>query len=396
MAHQTIKPGIEYIGAKHWDRRLFDELVDLPDGTTYNSYLITGTEKTAIIDTVDPEKGYILLENLNSLNIQKVDYIISNHAEQDHSGAIPNLLQKYPEAKLVTNTKCKTMLKDLLQIQDHRFMVIEDKDTLSLGDKTLEFILTPWVHWPETMVTYLQEDNILFSCDFFGSHYTSSSIYIDDECKVYESAKRYYAEIMMPFRRQIKKNLDVVKTLKIDIIAPSHGPIYDNPAFIVDAYTEWTSDTVKNEIILPYVSMHGSTKKMVEHLVDALTERGIKVKPFNLTTTDIGVLAIALVDAASIIVATPTVLSGAHPVAVQSVFLTNALKPKLKFASMIGSYGWGGKTVDQITGLLKNLKIEFIPEVNIKGYPSDKDLNSLDELADIFYEKHKQLGLIGG
>ena len=246
------------------------------------------------------------------------------------------------------------------------------------------------------MVTYLQEDNILFSCDFFGSHYTSSSIYIDDECKVYESAKRYYAEIMMPFRRQIKKNLDVVKTLKIDIIAPSHGPIYDNPAFIVDAYTEWTSDNVKNEIILPYVSMHGSTKKMVEHLVDALTERGIKVKPFNLTTTDIGVLAIALVDAASIIVATPTVLSGAHPVAVQSVFLTNALKPKLKFASMIGSYGWGGKTVDQITGLLKNLKIEFIPEVNIKGYPSDKDLNSLDELADIFYEKHKQLGLIGG
>lgn len=391
MPARVIKPNIHYVGAVDWDRRLFDELIPLPDGTSYNSYLIIGSEKTALIDSVDPPKEGVLLENLNSLEIKKIDYVIAHHGEQDHSGTIPKVLEKYPEAKVVTNARCKEMLKDLLLIPDDKFIVVADREKLSLGDKTLEFILTPWVHWPETMVTYLKEDKILFSCDFFGSHLASSDLFVTDEAKVYESAKRYYAEIMMPFRTMIKKHLEIVDKLAIDIIATSHGPIYDKPKFIVEAYRDWVSDEVKNEVIIPYVSMHGSTQAMVDYFVAALEKKDIAVKPFNLTKTDLGDLAMAMVDAATIVIGTPTVLTGAHPSAVNAAFLANALRPKTRFLSIIGSYGWGGKMVEQLKGLIPALKIELIEPVVIKGFPKQEDLKKLDVLVEVIAAKHKAL-----
>ena len=161
MAVREIKKDVYYVGAIDWDRGLFDELISLPDGTSYNAYLIKGSEKIALIDTVDPSKKHELIENLQKLEVEKIDYIIANHAEQDHSGTIPEILELYPEAKVVTNPRCKDFLKDLLLISEDRFVVVNDHETLSIGDKTLEFILAPWVHWPETMFTYLREDKIL-------------------------------------------------------------------------------------------------------------------------------------------------------------------------------------------------------------------------------------------
>ena len=394
MAVKEIKKDIFFVGAIHWDRRLFDELIPLPDGTSYNAYIIKGNEKIALIDTVDPATEDQLLTNLKVLGVDKIDYVISNHAEQDHSGSIPAVLKLFPEAKVVTNEKCQRFLQDLLHIPETRFITVDDGNTLSLGNKTLKFVFTPWVHWPETMVTYLVEDKILFSCDFFGSHLATSQLFVKDDPKVLEDAKRYYAEIMMPFRTIIQKNIEKVKALDLEMIAPSHGPIYLNPDFIIDAYSEWVSDNVKNEVILPYVSMHGSTESMVDYLIDALMNKGITVKPFNLTVTDIGELTMALVDAATIILATPTVLTGAHPAAVYAAFLTNALRPKLKFAGIIGSYGWGGKTVEQIKGLLSNLKVELLEPVLIKGLPKIEDLKLLDNLAETIYKKHKEAGII--
>ena len=394
MAVKEIKKDIFFVGAIHWDRRLFDELIPLPDGTSYNAYIIKGNEKIALIDTVDPATEDQLLTNLKILGVNRIDYVISNHAEQDHSGSIPAVLKLFPEAKVVTNEKCQRFLQDLLHIPETRFITVDDGNTLSLGNKTLKFVFTPWVHWPETMVTYLVEDKILFSCDFFGSHLATSQLFVKDDPKVLEDAKRYYAEIMMPFRTIIQKNIEKVKALDLEMIAPSHGPIYLNPDFIIDAYSEWVSDNVKNEVILPYVSMHGSTESMVDYLIDALMNKGITVKPFNLTVTDIGELAMALVDAATIILATPTVLTGAHPAAVYAAFLTNALRPKLKFAGIIGSYGWGGKTVEQIKGLLPNLKVELLEPVLIKGLPKIEDLKLLDNLAETIYKKHKEAGII--
>jgi len=390
---RQLKPNVYQVGAIDWDRRLFDELIPLPDGTSYNAYLIRGSEKVALLDTVDPTKSTVLLDNILKLGVDKIDYVVTHHAEQDHSGALADVLLLYDRAKVVTNPKCKAMNIDLLNIEEDRFITVDDSQTLSLGDKTLQFIYIPWVHWPETMGTYLQEDRIFFPCDFFGSHLASSNLFVEDEHLVYEAAKRYYAEIMMPFRGPIKNNLKKIEPLKIEMIAPSHGPVYNNPKFIINAYKDWVSDNLKNEVILPYVSMHDSTRKMVEHLVDALMERNITVKQFNLTVTDIGKLAISLVDAATIVLASPTILVGPHPQVAYAAILTNALRPKAKYASIIGSYGWAGKMVDQLKSLLCNLKVELLEPVIAKGCPGDDDIKALDKLAEQILDKHKELGI---
>ena len=391
MTVKKIKKDIYWVGAIDWDRRLFDELIPLPEGTSYNSYLIKGQKKTALIDTVDPTKEDDLLDNLDDLEIENLDYLVVNHAEQDHSGTVPLLLEIYPEAKVVTNEKCKKMLMEHLLIVEDRIITVKDNDTLSLGGKTLRFIFAPWVHWPETMLTYLEEDKILFSCDLFGAHLADSNLWVDDEPRAYLSAKRYYAEIMMPFRKNIKKHLERLKDLEINTIAPSHGQIYSHPEFILSAYREWISDEVENEVIIPYVSMHGSVEEMVYILSEELMRNGITVKLFNLSKTDIGSLAIALVNAATIVIASPTVLTGAHPLVVSAVYLANALRPKLRYASIIGSYGWGGKMLENISAMIGNLEAEILSSVIIKGYPKEEDYKSLIKLAGEIAEKHQNL-----
>ena len=394
MKPREIKPGVYSVGAIDWDRRLFDALIPLPDGTSYNSYLIKGSEKTSLIDSVDPTMQDVLISHLSEVGVKSIDYVIANHAEQDHSGAIPQVLEKYPEAKVVCTPKCKDMLIDLLMIPEEKFITVNDKETISLGDRTLEFIHAPWVHWPETMLTYLREDKILFPCDFFGSHLATTDLYVRDGGQVYEAAKRYYAEIMMPFRTIIQKNLEKVKDYAIDIIAPSHGPLHDKPEFILKAYHSWAFDEPKNIVVLPYISMHDSTGKMVEYLVTALSQKGVTVKQFNLAVTDIGKLAMALVDAATVVIGTPTVLAGPHPNVAYAAFLANALRPNLKFISIIGSYGWGGKAVEQLAAMIPNLKVEILEPVLCKGFPKEEDFNALDNLASTIAEKHKEHGFV--
>ena len=394
MVSREIVQGIFWVGALDFDRRLFDALIPLPDGTSYNAYLIKGSEKTALIDTVDPAKEFELVSNLLKLGVERIDYVVVNHAEQDHSGSLPMILEFYPDAMVVTNEKCKEFLVALLQIPDNRFKIIKDKETLSLGDRTLEFHLTPWTHWPETQVTYLKEDQILFSCDLFGFHMASCDLYVADDAVSYRSAKKYYAEIMMPFRTSIRGHLERVKTLPLKLIAPSHGPIHKHPQFILDAYSDWTSDAAKNEVVIPYVSMHGSTEKMVAHLTNALIARGITVKPFNLIGTDIGELALALVDTATVVVATPTVLFGPHPQVVYATYLANLLKPKIRFASVIGSYGWGGKTAETIVKMLDHVKVEVLEPVLAKGQPDESTLKQLDRLADDILKRHREINIV--
>jgi len=380
------------MGAVDWDRRLFDSLIPLPDGTSYNAYLVQGTEKVVLLDTVDPPMRDVLMEQLQ--DVPRVDYIVAHHAEQDHSGTIPAVLEKYGQAQLLTTPKGKGMLVDLLRVPEARVVPVEDGETLDLGGRTLEFVYTPWVHWPETMCTYLPEEAILFSCDFFGSHLATSDLYVTDEGLVYEAAKRYYAEIMMPFRKVIQKNLDKIAARQIDLIAPSHGPIYDRPAFIIEAYQDWVSETPKNVAVIPYISMHGSTRRMVEHLVQALAAQGVTVHQFDLAVTDIGKLAITLVDAATLVVGTPTVHVGPHPNVVYAAYLANALRPKVRFASVIGSYGWSTKAVDQIAAMLPNLKVEILEPVLCKGFPREADLEALDNLATAIAGKHEEEGLV--
>ncbi|HQL09344.1 FprA family A-type flavoprotein [Oligosphaera ethanolica] len=394
MIAREIRKGIQLIATVHWERRLFDSLIPLPDGTSYNAYLVEGSKATALIDTTDPAKADDLLGPL--ANVKKLDYIISQHSEQDHSGLLPLLLERYPAATLLCSRKAEEMLISHLHVAKERIKVVEDGETLSLGDKTLQFIYTPWVHWPETMVTYLPEERCLFSCDFLGSHLATSDLYVTNRGRTYEAAKRYFAEIMMPFRNVIQKNLDKISALPIDIIAPSHGPVYDDPSFIIDAYRDWVSPGIKNEVVIPYISMHGSTELMVKRLADSLVKRGVKVHLFDLSVTDIGALAITLVDAATIVVATPTVHIGPHPMALYAAQLANMLRPKAKYAAVLVSYGWSSKAIEQIAGAISNLKVEVLGTILQKGMPDDGTYTEIDALAEAIAEAHKKDPLVCG
>ncbi len=392
MQTRKIREGIEALSSVHWERRMFDSLIPLPDGTSYNAYVVHGSKAVALIDSADPVFRDALLGATTALD--RVDFVVSQHAEQDHSGTIPDLLERFPGATLLCSEKARDMLTAHLHVSAERIRVVADGESVSLGDKTLTFVYTPWVHWPETMCTFVPEAKCLFSCDFFGSHLATTDLFVTDQARVYEAAKRYYAEIMMPFRSVIVKNLARIGALDFDMIAPSHGPVYDRPAFILDAYRDWVSPLVKNEVVLPYISMHGSTERMAKHLIDALVARGVTVHPFDLAVTDIGKLAISLVDAATLIVGTPTVHIGPHPAVYYASHLANLLRPKVKYAGIIGSYGWSSKAIEQITGLIPNLKVEVLGTVLQKGLPTDETCRQLDALADAVAAAHRRDELV--
>jgi flavorubredoxin len=391
MKPREVRPGVYWVGAVDWDRRLFDALIPLPEGTSYNSYLVRGTEKTVLFDTVDPSKTETLLDTL--AEVERIDYVVMHHAEQDHSGSLPAILARFPEARVLCSAKAVDLLATHLHVPAQELKTVADGEELSLGEKTLRFLYTPWVHWPETMSTYVVEDRVLLSCDFLGSHLATSDLFGREE-EVLPAAKRYFAEIMMPFRAAVRKNLDTIAPLDLDVIAPSHGPLYGRPRLIVDAYREWVDGPPHNLVVIPYVTMHGSTLALVERLTGALVERGVKVERFDLSGVDLGRLATALVDAATIVVGTPTVQTNPHPVIMSAVYLVGALRPKARFLSIVASYGWASKVVETVTALTAGLKAEMIEPVLIKGLPGPEDLGTIDRLAAAIAANHAEAGLV--
>ncbi|MDD3655175.1 MAG: FprA family A-type flavoprotein [Atribacterota bacterium] len=391
MAIKKILKDIYFIGTIDWDRRLFDELIPLPDGTSYNSYLIKNQKEGLLIDTVDPSKKEEFFQNIKESQIEKISYIIAQHAEQDHAGCIREVLNMFPGCKVITNRKCQELLIDELHLEEENFIEIKDKDTFVFGNKEFHFFFAPWVHWPETFLTYLPKEKILFTCDLFGSHLASSELWSSDNITNYLAAKRYYAEIMMPFRQNIQNHLQMLKKLTIAIIAPSHGPVYEHPDFILKNYQEWVSDSVRNEVVIPYVSMHGSTEAMVNYLVEQLISRGARVTPYHLTNTDIGELAMALVEAATIILASPTVLTGPHPQIAYAAYLCHILRPKARFVGIIGSFGWGSKMEHDILQIISNLKVDLLTSVISKSFPRAEDFRKLDKLVNQIILKHKTI-----
>lgn len=382
MVPAKMTDGVFSLRANHWDRKLFDELVPLPDGTSYNAYFVDGGGKTALIDTVLPAKAIELVAGLEKLGVAKLDYIVANHAEPDHSGAISFLRARFPEAKIVTNARCWKMLNDVTPLDRKAFKEVKDGETLSLGGKTLRFVFLPWVHWPETMGVFAEEDKIMFPCDFLGAHLATTELFAVDEARAEMAAKRYYAEIMAPYRPHAKAALERVAELNPEIIAPSHGPAHERPAFIMDLYRRWTSDEVKAEVVIPYVSMYQSTAAMVDYFADRLVERGLNVQLFNAVELNSGALSMALVEASTVVFASPTVLTGPHPAIVQAAYLINALAPKARFAALIGSYGWGTTMPDVLMPMLIEFKAQFFEPVLVKGAPKAGAFAELDRLAD--------------
>ena len=392
MGKIAIKDDIFWVGVKDPDRAVFDGLLPLPYGTTYNSYVVVGSEKTALIDTCEPEFLDILLGNLNG--IKKIDYIVSHHAEQDHSGSIPLLLEKFPEATLVCLQKNKDMLQTLMTIPDDRIQVVEDGGEISLGNKTIRFMFCPWVHWPETTITYIPEDKMLFPCDFLGSHYCWDHIFAGDDPAVYKGAKEYYVQIMMLYSKMTAKYLDRINALDIEYICPSHGSVYDKPQIILDLYETWMRGAPENTVLIGYVSAHGSTKIMADHLKDALEKRGVNVELHDLVTVPLNELAGLLTDVATIVLGSSVIMAALHPVAVNTAFLLDRLKPKAKFAAVIGSYGWSPNPLKKADELFPSWKVEVVGGVIAKGHPGDDALAEIDALADTIAAKHGEAGLL--
>ncbi len=394
MGSKEIAPDVFWVGAKHHNRRLFDALIPLPYGTSYNAYLIVGSKKTALVDTVNPGFEKELLEKISErIDPAKIDYVIMNHAEPDHANAAKDVLAVAKNAQLVASAKGKEAAMMYFDIPVERIMVVNENSEIDLGGKTLKFVDAPWLHWPETIFTYLEEDKILFPCDFFGSHLAVGEFYADEygNENTLDMAKLYFAEIMMPFRKPGQTAVEKVKKLEPKMIAPSHGLIWREPKVILDEYTKWTSEKFKKKVMIAYVSMWGSTEKMVLALRNALVNRGITVQVFDLPNTEIGHIAKELVDTPVVVVGAPTVLGGVHPVAAYATMLVRTLRAPTKYAAVLTSYGWSGGAVKALQGILEGTKIEVLGVVEVKGPPKKTEFDKVVELADKIDEKLKQL-----
>ena len=354
----TLRKNIAWVGCVDWTVRDFHGY-DTPRGATYNAYLIRD-EKTVLIDTVKAPFADRLLHNIAALtDPPDVDYVVCNHAEPDHAGSLSRVMEVLPHATLVCNKKCEAALSKHHDISDWNIQTIATGDVILLGQRTLQFIDTPMVHWPESMFTYIPEEKLLFSMDAFGQHYASSQRF-DDEvplCIVMEEAKTYYANIVMPFGRQVAKVLEEAATLDIDMVAPSHGVIWrSHIAEIVEAYGNWASCRPKPKVLVIYDTMWDSTGQMARAIHEAASEAGVTAELINIRASNLTKIATEVLDAACVAFGSSTLNQGVLPMAGAVLTYLRGLKPANKAALAFGSYGWskgGPEVVDEDVRAMK-------------------------------------------
>ncbi|MBP7651802.1 FprA family A-type flavoprotein [Candidatus Dependentiae bacterium] len=373
-----IKENIYWVGGIDWDLRNFHGYLT-QRGSTYNAYLIID-EKIVLIDTVKHYLKDELLKRISSvIDPSKIDYIISNHVEMDHSGAIPSVKEIAKGAKIITSPNGLKGLKAHYK-NDYDFVVVKSGDKLNIGKRELQFVLTPMVHWPDNMLTYLPEEKILFSNDAFGQHIASSERF-DNEYRldiIMEEAKKYYANIVLPYGQQVQSALKTAGSLKIDVIAPSHGIIWrNNISEIISSYQKWSGNETENRALIIYDTMWGSTKKIAFAIQDKFEEKGIKADMFNLQFNHISDIMSELLTAKYICVGSPTLNNNILPTI--SGFLTylKGLSPKNRIGLAFGSFGWGGQSVGIIEEQLKLCGFDIIPSIKVQYIPDDEYLSQI-------------------
>ncbi len=360
----TLCKGIDWVGYVDWTLRDFHSHVTRR-GATYNSYLVRD-ENTALIDTVKAPFADHLLQNVSALTeLTSVNYLICNHAEPDHSGALPQVMGALPQATLVCTRKCAEILGSYYDTSAWNIQTAATGDTLSLGKHTLHFIETPMVHWPDSMFTYVPEEKVLFSMDAFGQHYASGNRF-DDEVdlgEVMEEAKKYYANIVMLYGRQIGKVLNSTAPLDIAMIAPAHGIIWrSHIGEIVSAYKEWVTCKPKPKVLVIYDSMWNSTKRMAEAIVDGASIEGVEPKLISVRATGLTEIATEVLDAAAIAFGSATLNMGMMPMMGAVLTYLKGLRPTGKAGFAFGSYGWGKGGAEAIDEYLKTMNYEILCE----------------------------------
>jgi len=387
-----LKQGIYWVGAIDWGLRNFHGYMT-QRGSTYNAYLIID-EKITLIDTVKHYKFDEMISRIKEIiDPSKIDYIISNHVEMDHSGSIPKIMKLCPKAKVVTSTRGEKGLKKHYK-EDYNYKVVNSGETLSIGKRTLHFVHIPMVHWPDSMVTYIPEEKLLLPNDAFGQHIASSERF-DDEIDwgiLKEEAAKYYANIVMPYGDQVVKALETVGKLEIDMIAPSHGIIWKTKIpEILEEYKKWANYEPEKKALIVYDSMWGSTEKLAYSLFEGIEESGIPVTIRNLNDTHISDIITEVLTSKVICLGSPTLNNGMMPTMGGFLTYLKGLRPRNKTGFVFGSYGWGGQAVKEIEKTIEPLSWQY-PEdsVNINYIPEEKDLENMKKIGKKLGEKIKK------
>lgn len=392
MKAVKVKENIYWVGVKDWNLTEFHGY-DTPYGSTYNSYLIKD-EKIALIDGV---KHYLSLEQIERINdvvdLSKIDYLVVNHVEQDHSGNIPELMKLAPQITIVTNSAGKMALEAHFDTEGWNFQIIKTGDSLKLGKRSLTFVTTPLLHWPDSMMSYCPEEKILFSNDGFGQHYCTNTIWAGEANfgMVCEEAKSYYANILFPYGMQAQKALNTANELNLDIemIAPSHGCIWsgkEEVSWIVSHYAKWAAAENNGSAVVVYDTMWGATAKLADTITAVFQDAGVPVVKRCLSNKHISEVMADILEAKYVAIGTPTLNNEIFPRVAAFVTYLKGLAPKNKKGFAFGSYGWRPGVVNKIQAVMEELKWETISPFEEKYTPKSNVLEKLKEHAKTILE----------
>jgi anaerobic nitric oxide reductase flavorubredoxin len=393
-----LSSNVNWVGVNDTETTLFEGLWRIPEGVSYNSYLILGSEKTALIDSVHEKYSLEHFDKINKLtDISKIDYIVINHMEPDHTSSIPNLLKKATNAKVIFTPIAQMLFKKFYGVDPASVIVKAESAEISLGNKTLRFIQTPWLHWPETMSTYLVEDKILFCCDVFGSFkkLPEGSILESDIDMVKQNicicSQKYFASVFNGQREWVLKAIQKFDQIKpeIEVLAPSHGPVYTtNAKQTIGKWASWSKNTYTKTVVVAYDTMYGMTEKCLNSIVEGVAEAGGTVLSFNLSKETAADALTALVEAPALIVGSPTYEHEIFPKIVDFLNLLKTKKFSNRCASVFGSFGWSGEATRKLTLELNGLGFELVGQpLSVFGNPTKEDLEKARELGKAVAEK---------
>lgn len=390
MKSLELKKDIYWIGSLDPDLRIFDIIMETKFGTTYNSYIVKGSEKTAIFETVKVKFFDEYLKKIEQyVDPRKIDYIVVDHTEPDHAGSVEKFLDYAPNAKIVGSQSAIDFLKEIAN-KDFEYIVVNHGDILNLGNKTLKFISAPFLHWPDSIYTYIPEDKMLVTCDSFGSHYSWDEILYSkipkEKMEDYESALLYYyTAIFSPFKGYVLQALEKIKDFDIELIATGHGPVLDeNPQKIMETYRQWSIEhnpNKKKTIVIPYVSAYGYTEELAKTIAKGIEETGdFQIKLYNLNIANYNELKNEIMDeiywADGLLLGTSTINGDALPPIWDIAISLNPIVHGGKFVSAFGSYGWSGEAVPNIISRLDQLRMNVVDGYAIKFKPSKNQLEN--------------------
>lgn len=390
-----IKKGIYSVGVVDWNLRTFHgHTYTTKRGTTYNAYLIVD-EKIALVDTALGSFSQELIENIRTvIPPEKIDYLIANHVETDHSGSMPAVMKLCPKAKVYGTAKCKEGLYRMYY-ENWDFQVVKTGDKLKLGNRTLAFIEAPMIHWPDSMFTYCPEEALLMSNDAFGQHYATNQRFDDevDQCALMDETAKYYGNILWPLGSLILKKVEEVQKTgwPITMIAPSHGIVWrKDPMKIINSYVAWAKNTTKPKVVVVYETMWGATEKMARSMVEGITAAGVEAKLYNIASSDLTEVIKEMLDAKGFLIGSSTHDNGMLNNIAGFLEFLKGLRPKGRIASVFGSYGWSGGAVQSIENILKSGGMEIAqPSISVKYMPDKDEAAKCREFGMDFAKKVK-------